>query len=36
MLHSMRKALRARATVGEICSVLREEWGEYDRERAPG
>jgi len=36
MLHSMRKALRARATVGEICTVLREEWGEYDRERAPG
>ena len=36
MLHSMRQALRARGTVGEICGVLREEWGEYDRERAPG
>jgi methylmalonyl-CoA mutase N-terminal domain/subunit len=35
MLPVMREALRVRATVGEICGVLREEWGEYDRERAP-
>jgi methylmalonyl-CoA mutase N-terminal domain/subunit len=31
MLHPMRDALRARCTVGEICGVLREEWGEHDR-----
>jgi methylmalonyl-CoA mutase N-terminal domain/subunit len=31
MLHPMRDALRARCTVGEICEVLREEWGMYDR-----
>jgi hypothetical protein len=31
----MREALRARGTIGEICGVLREEWGEHDRERAP-
>jgi methylmalonyl-CoA mutase N-terminal domain/subunit len=36
MLVSMREALRARCTIGEICGVLRREWGEYDRERAPG
>jgi hypothetical protein len=30
----MREALRARATVGEVCGVLREEFGEYDRVRA--
>jgi methylmalonyl-CoA mutase N-terminal domain/subunit len=30
MLHPMREALRARCTVGEICGVLREEWGEQD------
>jgi len=35
MLVSMREALRARCTIGEICGVLRGEWGEYDRERAP-
>jgi methylmalonyl-CoA mutase N-terminal domain/subunit len=34
MLHPMREALRARCTVGEICGVLREEWGEHDRERS--
>ena len=34
---SSRCATRSRAhcTVGEICGVLREEWGEHDRERAP-
>jgi methylmalonyl-CoA mutase N-terminal domain/subunit len=30
MLHPMRDALRARCTVGEVCGVLREEWGEQD------
>jgi methylmalonyl-CoA mutase N-terminal domain/subunit len=36
MLVPMREALRARCTVGEICGVLRRDWGEHDRERAPG
>jgi methylmalonyl-CoA mutase N-terminal domain/subunit len=36
MLPPMREALRARSTVGEICEVLREEWGMYDRQVAPG
>ncbi len=31
LLHPMRDALRARCTIGEICGVLREEWGEQDR-----
>jgi hypothetical protein len=35
MLHPMRDALRALGTVGEICEVLREEWGMYDRQHAP-
>jgi methylmalonyl-CoA mutase N-terminal domain/subunit len=35
MMFSMRAALRARCTIGEICGVLREEWGEHDRARAP-
>jgi methylmalonyl-CoA mutase, N-terminal domain len=35
MLPPMREALRARCTVGEICNVLREEWGMYDAQRAP-
>ena len=30
LLHPMREALRARCTVGEICNVLRDEWGTYD------
>jgi methylmalonyl-CoA mutase N-terminal domain/subunit len=30
----MREALRARSTVGEICDVLREEFGTYDAQRA--
>ena len=29
----MREALRARCTIGEICDVLREEWGMYDAQR---
>jgi methylmalonyl-CoA mutase, N-terminal domain len=31
LLPPMREALRALATVGEVCGVLREEYGEYDR-----
>jgi hypothetical protein len=30
----MREALRARATIGEICNTLRDEWGMYDAQRA--
>jgi methylmalonyl-CoA mutase N-terminal domain/subunit len=33
MLPPLRGALAARCTVGEICEVLREEWGDYDRAR---
>ena len=33
LLPPMREALRARCTVGEICDVLREEWGTYDAQR---
>ena len=29
----MRDALRVRCTIGEICGVLRTEWGEHDRPR---
>ena len=35
LLHSMREALRVRGTIGEICGVLRKEWGEYDKVHAP-
>jgi methylmalonyl-CoA mutase N-terminal domain/subunit len=31
MLPPIREALAARCTVGEVCEVLREEWGMYDR-----
>jgi methylmalonyl-CoA mutase N-terminal domain/subunit len=31
LLLPMREALRERCTVGEICSVLRDEWGTFDR-----
>jgi methylmalonyl-CoA mutase N-terminal domain/subunit len=34
LLHPMREALRARCTIGEICNVLRDEWGMYDAQRA--
>jgi methylmalonyl-CoA mutase N-terminal domain/subunit len=34
LLVPMREALRARATVGEICNALREEFGTYDAQRA--
>jgi methylmalonyl-CoA mutase, N-terminal domain len=33
LLVPMREALRARATVGEICNALREEFGTYDAQR---
>jgi methylmalonyl-CoA mutase N-terminal domain/subunit len=33
LLVPMREALRARCTVGEICNVLREEFGMYDAQR---
>jgi methylmalonyl-CoA mutase, N-terminal domain len=33
LLHPMREALRARCTIGEICDVLREEFGTYDAQR---
>jgi len=29
VLYPMREALRARATVGEVCGALREIWGLY-------
>jgi methylmalonyl-CoA mutase N-terminal domain/subunit len=35
LLPPMRDALRARCTVGEICGVLRTEWGEHDRPGTP-
>jgi methylmalonyl-CoA mutase, N-terminal domain len=35
LLPPMRDALRVRCTVGEICGVLRAEWGEHDRPRTP-
>jgi methylmalonyl-CoA mutase, N-terminal domain len=34
LLPAMREALQARGTVGEICDVLREEFGTYDAQRA--
>ena len=33
MLPPLREALAALCTVGELCTVLREEWGTYDRPR---
>jgi methylmalonyl-CoA mutase N-terminal domain/subunit len=33
LLPAMREALRARCTIGEICNVLREEFGTYDAQR---
>jgi methylmalonyl-CoA mutase N-terminal domain/subunit len=33
LLVPMREALRARATIGEICNALRDEWGTYDAQR---
>jgi methylmalonyl-CoA mutase N-terminal domain/subunit len=34
LLPPMREALRVRCTVGEICNVLRDEFGMYDAQRA--
>jgi methylmalonyl-CoA mutase N-terminal domain/subunit len=34
LLVPMRAALKARATIGEICNALRDEWGMYDAQRA--
>jgi methylmalonyl-CoA mutase, N-terminal domain len=31
LLPPIREALRSHCTVGEVCGVLREEWGTYDR-----
>ena len=36
LLYPMREALAANCTVGEICGVLREEFGTYDGQRSPG
>jgi methylmalonyl-CoA mutase, N-terminal domain len=33
LLPPMREALRVHCTVGEICEVLREEFGTYDTQR---
>jgi methylmalonyl-CoA mutase, N-terminal domain len=35
LLPPLREALRARCTIGEICNVLREEFGMYDAQRSP-
>jgi methylmalonyl-CoA mutase N-terminal domain/subunit len=35
LLPPLREALRARCTVGEVCDVLREEFGMYDAQRSP-
>ena len=29
LLHPLKDALRARATVGEVCNALRDVWGVY-------
>ncbi len=34
LLPALREALRARATVGEICGTLRELWGTYDAQHS--
>ena len=34
VLYPMREALRAYATVGEVCNTLREVWGVYRPGRA--
>jgi methylmalonyl-CoA mutase N-terminal domain/subunit len=35
LLLPLRAALRARCTVGELCNILREEFGMYDAQRSP-
>jgi methylmalonyl-CoA mutase N-terminal domain/subunit len=34
LLPPMHRALGAKATIGEVCNVLREEFGEYDHMKA--
>ena len=34
VLYPMKEALRARATVGEVCDALRDVWGVYSPPRA--
>ena len=36
LLPAMRSALAAYATIGEVCDVLREQWGTFDAVRPPG
>ena len=36
LLPAMRAALAAYATIGEVCDVLREQWGTFDAVRPPG
>jgi methylmalonyl-CoA mutase, N-terminal domain len=36
LLPPLREALRVRCTIGELCNVLREEFGMYDAQRSPG
>jgi methylmalonyl-CoA mutase, N-terminal domain len=35
LLPPLREALRVRCTIGEICNVLRDEFGMYDAQRSP-
>ena len=35
LLPPLREALQARCTIGELCNVLREEFGMYDAQRSP-
>jgi methylmalonyl-CoA mutase, N-terminal domain len=35
LLPPLREALRVGGTIGEICNVLREQWGMYDAQRSP-
>jgi methylmalonyl-CoA mutase, N-terminal domain len=35
LLPPLREALRVGCTIGEICNVLRDEFGTYDAQRAP-
>jgi methylmalonyl-CoA mutase, N-terminal domain len=36
LLPAMRSALAAYTTIGEVCDVLREQWGTFDAVRPPG
>jgi methylmalonyl-CoA mutase, N-terminal domain len=35
LLPPLRGALKARCTIGEICNMLRDEFGMYDAQRSP-